>query len=323
VPGATPAASGRGPRPPGARCRHLGRVAAAALLAGHLAGCREAPRACYVTGVAVGPGMGTARLETLGLDRDALRQSALGALARTQGFRTGPEEPGTRDRRCRATVALVDARARTSSGSGSTLLEVLVSLDVDVADGPESLREVVRNAETLRPGEDPRTALRRAVDGAAARAAAGLVLAIAESDKPDAEVIRDLDSADPKVRELAVQVLAERRNPAALPGLVARLQDPDPELVERAVGALARLRDPRAVGPLIELTRRREGPFVAQLVRIIGDVGGPDAEAYLETLRVGHPDPDVQAAATRALADLRRRPPAGGPAAERASPDRR
>jgi len=318
VPGGTPAGS-RGSRAAVAPLRR--RVVAVALLGAAAAACREPPRACFVTAVAVGSGMAPARMEALGVDREALRQAALGAFARTKGFRAGPEEPSSKDRRCRATVALLDVRARPAAG-GTSQIEVLVALDADVADGPESLREVVRNAETARPDEDPREALRRAVDGAAARAAAGLALALAESDKPDAEVIRDLESGDPKLRDLAVQVLAERRNPAALPGLAARLKDPDPEVVERAVGALARLRDPRAVGPLIELTRRREGPFVAQLVRIIGDIGGADAEAYLETLRAGHPDAEVRDAAARALVDLRRRPAAGG-AAGGAGPERR
>jgi hypothetical protein len=248
------------------------------------------------------------RMEALGLDRDELRRTALEAFAGTPGFRAGPGEPGAKDRRCRATFSLLDARARPAAAGAE--VEVLVSLEVDVADGPEGLREVVRNAETLRPGDDPRAGLRRALGGAAGRAAAGLALALAEASKPDAEVLRDLESADPKVRDLAVQVLAERRNPAALPGLVARLKDPDPELVDRAVGALARLRDPRAVPPLIELTRRREGAYVAQLVRIVGDIGGADAEAWLETLRAGHPDEEVRDAAARALADLRRRPAA-------------
>jgi HEAT repeat protein len=297
-----------GPRRAGAAASPLRRRAVAfALLAVAVVACRDAPRACVVTAVAVGPGMPQARMEALGLDRDALRQAALGGFARTKGFRAAPDEPPSRDRRCRATVALLDVRARPASG-GASQVEVLLALDADVADGPESLREVVRNAETVRPGEEPRESVRRALDGAAGRAAAGLALALAEWDKPDAEVMRDLESGDPKIRDLAVQALAERRNPAALPGLVARLKDPDPEVVERAVGALARLRDPRAVGALIELTRRREGPFVAQLVRIIGDIGGADAEAYLETLRVGHPDAEVRDAATRALADLRRRP---------------
>jgi HEAT repeat protein len=134
-----------------------------------------------------------------------------------------------------------------------------------------------------------------------------VALARAESVKPDAEVLRDLDSGDPRLRDLAVRVLADRRNPAAVAPLLQRLQDPDPEVAERAVGALAQLADPRAVGPLIELTRRREGPFVAQIVRIIGDIGGPEAEAYLETLSAGHPDPEVTRAAVEGLRDLRRR----------------
>jgi HEAT repeat protein len=77
------------------------------------------------------------------------------------------------------------------------------------------------------------------------------------------------------------------------------------------VGALAQIGDPRAVGPIIDLARRREGPFVAQMVRIIGDIGGAEAEAYLETMMAGHPDPAVALAAREALRDARRRNPAG------------
>jgi HEAT repeat protein len=72
------------------------------------------------------------------------------------------------------------------------------------------------------------------------------------------------------------------------------------------VGALAQIGDPRAVGPLIELSRRREGPFVAQMVRAVGDIGGSEAEAYLETIASGHPDPVVAQAAREALRDARR-----------------
>jgi HEAT repeat protein len=149
------------------------------------------------------------------------------------------------------------------------------------------------------------------VDAAAVRAASGLALALTVAEKPDAELLRDLDASDGKLRDLAVQALADRRSPAAVPALVARLKDPDPEVADRAVGALAQIGDPRAVLPLIELTRRREGPFVAQIVRIIGDIGGDEARAYLETVRTGHPDPDVRDAAGKALSDLRRRPRAG------------
>ena len=68
--------------------------------------CHE-PRACFVTGVTVGTGMPPARMDALGIDRDGLRQAAVAAFGRTPGFRAGPEEPGAKDRRCRATVALL------------------------------------------------------------------------------------------------------------------------------------------------------------------------------------------------------------------------
>jgi HEAT repeat protein len=286
-----------------------GLVLAAVVLA--LGGCEKEPHPCFVTGVSVGEGLGSRRLDGLGLDRDDLRRSALAAFGRTRGFRVGPDEPGTRDRRCRGTVALLDARVRTSIGGGNPQIEVLVALTAAPADSTDGVREVVRHAESVGPVEDPRAALRRAVDAAAVRAASGLALALAVAEKPDAELVRDLDAAEGKLRDLAVQALADRRSPAALPALVARLKDPDPEVADRAVGALAQIRDPRAVGPLIDLTRRREGPFVSQIVRIIGDIGGDEARAYLETVRTGHPDPEVRDAAGKALSDLRRRPRAG------------
>jgi hypothetical protein len=278
-----------------------------------LPGCRRPdPATCLVTGVAVAQGIPDARLEELGIDRDQLRGVALEALGATRGFLVPPADPPRGTARCRAVLALLDARVTRSAGARS-VVEVLVSLEVTAGDEEESHREVVPGSEPL--GAEPvGRALLRAVRKAAERAAGGAALARAEGAKPDAEVLRDLDSGDARLRDLAVRVLAERRNPAAVPPLLERLKDPDPDVAERAVGALAQLRDPRAVGPLIELTRRREGPFVTQIVRIIGDIGGPEAEAYLETLSAGHPDPEVTRAAAEALRDLRRRGrPAGAP----------
>ncbi len=191
-------------------------------------------------------------------------------------------------------------------------MEVTVELRLESARSDEgSSRQAGRWSEPVRPGEADVTALRRALAGAARRAAADLMLGIAESAKVNHEVIADLDSGDSRVRDYAVRVLADRKNPAAVPALIARLRDPDPELVERAVGALDELRDPRAVEPLIELSHRREGPFVAQLARIIGDIGGPEAEAYLLTLASGHPEPIVRKAAGQALTQARERRLAG------------
>lgn len=274
------------------------------------AGCRKA-EPCAVIGVSLGAGLAAGQMEELGLQGDDLRRAALEALRATGGFAVPEGEPPSSGPRCRATVALLDARLATRRApdgppeSAVTRMEVALEMQVEPVGG-EGFGEAARWGEPIREGEAPAAALRRAVSGAAGKAAGALALGVAETRKPDAEVIRDLDSGDPRLRDYAVRVLADRRNPAAVPRLVARLRDPDPEVVERAVGALGQIRDSRAVVPLIELTYRREPPFVAQLARIIGDIGGPEAEAFLATLASGHADASVRRAAREALADLRR-----------------
>ena len=286
---------------------------AAGLLIGILvlasAGCRGGPPPCVVTGVTVEEGPGPSRMAAVGIGRDELRRIAIDAFARTPGFEVPAAEPPKGALRCRGSVSLEDARL-VAKGAG-TQAEVLLRLEVKPGDGADTLADRVRGAEALVPGEPAGSAYRRAILSTAARAASGLALALAEARKPDAEVIRDLESADPRTRDLAVGVLADRKNPAAVPGLLARLQDPDPTIASRAVGALAQIGDPRAVGPIVELSRRREGPFVAQMVRAVGDIGGDEAEAYLETMSSGHPDPFVAQAARDALRDARRRRAAG------------
>jgi hypothetical protein len=275
------------------------------LAAGGLAGCRSGPEPCVVTGVTVVQAAGPSRLEPLGLEREDLRRMALAAFGRTVGFAIPSSEPPKGAPRCRGGISLLDARLLTTGAT--TQAEVLVRLEVAQGEDGDALFETVRAAETVRPDEAVQSAFRRAIEGGAVRAASVLALGLAEARKPDAAVIQDLESGDPRVRDLAVGVLAERKNAAAVPALIARLQDPDPEVADRAVGALGQIGDPRAVAPIIELSRRREGPFVAQMVRIVGDIGGPEAEAYLETMAAGHPDPLVVAAAREALRDARRR----------------
>lgn len=271
--------------------------------------CRGGPAPCVLTGVAVEDGPGPSRLAAVGVDREELRRIAVAAFSATPGFVVPKAEPARGSPRCRGAIALEDARI-TARGAG-TQVEVLVRLEVDPGDAGEPVADTVRGAETVGPGESTSRAFGRALRASAARGASGLALALAEARKPDAEVVRDLESADPRIRDLAVGVLADRKNAAAVPGLVKRLQDPDPAIADRAVGALAQIGDPRAVGPIIELARRREGTFVAQMVRVVGDIGGPEAEAYLEAVAAGHADPFVAHAAGEALRDARRKRAAG------------
>jgi len=286
--------------------RSLSRSGAWLLVAAAVAGCSRKPEPCVITGVTVIQGDGSSRLEPLGLERDELRSMALRAFGRTAGFQVPSGEPPRGARRCRGGVTILDAQL---SAKGSTLAEVLLRLEVTPGEDADAIWETVRSAEAVQPGEAVLAAFRRAIEGGAARAASGLALALTEAGKPDALVIQDLESGNPRLRDLAVRVLADRKNPAAVPALLARLQDPDPDVADRAVGALGQIGDPRAVGPIIELSRRREGPFVAQMVRIVGDIGGAEAEAYLETMAAGHPDPAVASAAREALRDARRRNP--------------
>jgi hypothetical protein len=48
---------------------------------------------------------------------------------------------------------------------------------------------------------------------------------------------------------------------------------------------------------------------VANLARILGDIGGPDARAWLLTMTSGHPDEVVRGAAREALAEMSARAP--------------
>ncbi len=262
-----------------------------------------------------------AQLAALGLGREDLRRDAGEALS-AAGFSLATKGAPRAAVHYRATAAILNARMTRRAlpdgppESEESRMEAAVELVLRAVGSSEgSMREVARASEPVRRGEPELAALRRALAGATRRAAAGLAVGLAEAAKPDREVIADLDSGDSRVRDYAVRVLADRKNPAAVPALIARLRDPDPELVERAVGALDQIRDPRAVEPLIELSHRREGPFVAQLARIIGDIGGPEADAYLLTLASGHPEPIVRRAAKQALAESRERRAATQPSA--------
>ncbi len=267
---------------------------------------------CAVMHVAVAEGLSDARMDALGVSREDLRRTALEAFGATTGFEVPRKEPPRASTRCRATVALLDVRAGVQPvpdgppESAVPRMDAAVELELSFPEGRETMHEAARWSEPVKEGEKPFAALQRAIAGALRKAASALALALAEAEKPDADVILDLEAGDARLRDYAVRVLANRKSPAAVPALVARLRDSDPEVVERAVGALAEIRDPRAVEPLIELTQRREGPFVAQLVRIIGDIGGTEAEAFLGTLAAGHPEPLVRQAAREALAEARR-----------------
>jgi len=245
------------------------------------------------------------RLEAVGLDRPALAASAQKLLEGAPGF-VAPERARKDARRYLGELRVLRADALVGGVGGPAVAHVVVTLELTPRDGAGGGgSEVGRAAEPVGSGASAlRTALERATRSALERATGAFALGLQAASKPTPELVKDLASPEARVREHAVRALADRSAREAVPALLDRLQDPDPDVAEKAVGALAQLRDPRAVPRLIELTRRREGPYVANLAHIVGDIGGADAQAWLLTIASGHPDEVVRGAAKEALAEM-------------------
>lgn len=250
------------------------------------------------------------------MTRAAIAESA------TALFERGPEfvsarEAGRGARRLRGQI-LVHRADALASAAGAAVVEVGLIVELASLDGGPALREEASAAEPIGVGpEGLRSALEGATRRALERAIAAFSLQLAAERKRTPELVRDLDSPESAVRDHAVRVLADRGERDAVPPLIARLRDPDPEVSERALGALAQLRDERASLALIDLAHHRDPAFTAQIARILGDIGGADARAWLLTMSSGHPDIAVRNAAREALADLDAREPSAVLAAPR------
>jgi len=123
-------------------------------------------------------------------------------------------------------------------------------------------------------------------------------------DKSDSALLRDLTATDVRVRDAAVDELAARKHPRAVPLLMERLQSEDATVVRQAMGALVEMRATQAVPALIDLSRGKDPGFQRELVFALGAIGGEEARAYLYTVAQGHDIPAVREAAERALQEL-------------------
>lgn len=123
--------------------------------------------------------------------------------------------------------------------------------------------------------------------------------------KTKEEVVAALSSPSRRVRDFAVRLAGARKLRDLVPVLCKRLSDePESDLVLRIVGALVQIGDPRAVSPLVELTKRKHPIFINQIVFAVAQIGGQEAEAYLDTLAQGHPSEQVRNTAAEALQEL-------------------
>jgi hypothetical protein len=288
----------------------------ASLLAALAGGCQRVPSDATVVGRLLVSEGNLASAPQLGATAEQTRQLLRKALEGTRRF-VVKDAAGSRGARVRLEVE--SARrliAPVPPGVDREVAEVSVSLELMVPDARGDLERLVAEGSARRPtgaeaaaGPDPEARL-AAFDGALAAAieesATALSWQLEARRKSDAELQRDLTAKDARVRDYAIRALAERRNPAAVPLLLSRLEDARPEVVRRAMGALVAIGDLRAVRPLIDLTRKRPPQFVAEVLYALGSLGGPEAEAYLYTLQNGASEEEVRRAATEALGELRR-----------------
>ncbi len=297
----------------------LDRRTAAILLALHFLGChrRSAPAVYSVDRIEVSAAGGVDS-PALDLSPGQLREALAKALRDSKQFTVNLSEakPGPKKPALHCRLELSFAREVQEAPDRAPNAEVGVSVELRPAGQPERYEATGLGRQALVRGKpaERSSAFRKAYEQALARAVEGELLQLAALEKSDAQLIQDLSSKDPRVRECAVGALADRRNAAAVPALVERLRDPDREVALRSVGALGAIGDARAVAPLIDMTQGKDAQFVLAVLEVVASIGGKDAEAYLFTLASGHPDDEVRAAAQAAQERLRERAAAAGPA---------
>jgi hypothetical protein len=247
----------------------------------------------------------SAQFRRFGISEVEIGAAAVQALAQGAGFLPpDARAPKGADHRL-LRIVVDDVTALASGPKGAAGARVTVTLELSGTAGASPVRESGAGEAALVPGEGGmRDVFARAMREAAADAARGVSERLAGGGRSEEDLVRDLESGSPRVRDQAVRELADRRHPAAVPGLIERLGDDDARAVDRAIGALAEIGDRRAVGPLIDLGHRRGGRDLAEIARIVADLGGPEARSWLDTLAIGHEDGEVRSAAGEALADL-------------------
>jgi len=152
--------------------------------------------------------------------------------------------------------------------------------------------------------EDRREATVHAVEGVLDDLAAEAGALVKATGQKDEVLVKALESTDVRTRTWAMKVLADRKNPAAVPPLLEQLKSEDLDEVRAAIGALVELKDQRAVPAMIDASHARDNLFQREVVFALSAIGGEEAEAYLFTMAQGHDEPVIRASAQQALDEL-------------------
>ncbi|HWN71434.1 MAG TPA: hypothetical protein VNM90_27535 [Haliangium sp.] len=123
-----------------------------------------------------------------------------------------------------------------------------------------------------------------------------------------AEVLADAD-AEPSAVRWALDLIAHRRVQSLFDQVTGTLDAESAEVRQRAVTALAVLGGTRAVSVITERVRFDDTESLGVVIDTVAVLGGEDARTYLEFVASGHPEDEIRARASAALARMAPAPP--------------
>lgn len=251
-----------------------------------------------------------------GVDRELVRAVVNDVLGRARGFRV--IEAG------RGEAALMRVRVEAYHSEEPTATEArargTATLTVEVTDVPGESGTGYRGHSVA--NASGRVEPRLLVEQALRDALAQVQMTRTAADLDSAQLVAWLDDeqASPEQRRRAARILGSRRERSATEALARALLDKeDIELSQLALVAITNIGDPAALDAVIEFSERQPGPVRKQCIEAVRAMGTPRGQAWLFVLASGHPDDDVQALASAALASLEQREPRGPAVADNAA----
>jgi hypothetical protein len=245
----------------------------------------------------------------LGLAPEGVATLFTEALKSSGRFDSQAEDAPREVRPWRLTLDVPFTREVLKDGDPRSFAEVGASLTLERFGG-----DLPQHYEVVGLGEAPvekdspagrQEAMRVALQSVLRQVTDSAVLQLAALERTDDALVQDLRADDARLREVALHTLADRQHPAAAPLLIEQLKDAtDADSLRKTMGTLVEMKARTAVPVLIDLARGKELGFVQEIVFAVGEIGGPEAEAYLYTVAQGHDAPAVQAAAQQALDTL-------------------
>jgi hypothetical protein len=196
-------------------------------------------------------------------------------------------------------------------GSGQILGAVFLDVTIQIIDAKGRRTDAPRTeafiGEALPDGVAPGTSLRDLVARVTGEVAADLARQIRPKYAEDDALVGFLGRKDDSLLRHTIPEARKRRLKATETPLIAILKHKERELVNLAASALGDVGSEKAVPALIDAGSRVQPIDRLPVLYALGQIGGPQAEVYLETLISGTEHPPLKRAAEQALEQVKRK----------------